>query len=78
MGRPAINPRPPMPIVQEISTAIADRQLTHEWIAKRAGVSNQTISRWRTGRNSPSLFEFECVAQVLGYRVVLVPMEPAE
>ena len=74
-------PRPPRtasPVVREMMAIIDARKLHHQRLSVDAGLTRHTIAHWRHGKNAPTLFGFECVAQVLGYRVALVPLEPAE
>lgn len=44
-------------------------------IAKEAGTHRVTISYWRHGVHRPMLTDLENIAQVMGYRLELVPLE---
>lgn len=41
-------------------------------IAQRAGISRHTLLHWRRGTSDPRLSLFTAVAQVMGYKLVLV------
>lgn len=59
--------------VREFFTAFDESTLTHQELASKSGVSLLSINRWRSGRGTPKVMDFECLCQVLGYRVALVP-----
>lgn len=74
-------PKPPhtvSPVIKDLMTIVDSRGVRHQRLCKDAGIARHSISLWRHGRNSPTLVNFETLAHMLGYRVVLVPLEPAE
>ncbi len=51
--------------------------LTQDLLTQRAGITQQTISRYETGRRSPTLKSLELLAEAVGLRVI-VSFAPAE
>ncbi len=51
--------------------------LTQQFLAKASGITAQTISRYETGRKSPTLRTLDRLAAAVGLRVV-VSFAPAE
>jgi DNA-binding XRE family transcriptional regulator len=45
---------------------LRDRELSHEAVARRIGVSTKTITRWVTGRTEPRFRELIEICTVLG------------
>ena len=73
-------PRTAIPVVRDLC-AIIDaraRELSQRSLTKQAGVDIARLGQWRRGEAAPNMNTFSSVAAVLGYRVVLVPLEPAE
>ncbi len=66
-------PRTVSPVLRQLFTALDDRNLTVRELARRAGMNPNHISDWKHGRNSPGLVNIEAAAQVIGYRLALVP-----
>lgn len=60
------------PVVREFFTLFDGGNLGHDDLANGAGVSLFSLNRWRKGRSSPKVYDFECLCKVLGYRVVLI------
>jgi transcriptional regulator with XRE-family HTH domain len=44
-------------------------------MALTIGVSHPSIWRWAQGKNSPSLLSIESMANALGYKLTLVPLD---
>lgn len=61
--------------VRELFEVVDASTLTYKTIATAAGNNEYSLTKWRYGIASPRLADFEAVAQVLGYRVALIPIE---
>lgn len=59
------------PITRQLLAIIAADPRTMADITPVIGVTEVGLSRWRRGKASPRLFQFECAAEALGYRLVL-------
>lgn len=46
-------------------------------IANKLGVNKVLITQWRRGRHQPSLFNLTCFAEVLGFTIILAPLNNA-
>lgn len=66
------------PVTRALMDAMDATGLPARQLARASGVTNVAISHWRHGKSSPRLIEFETVAQAMGYRLVLEPIEPEE
>ena len=44
---------------------MAEKQLTNIWLADKLGVTEITVSRWRTNKVQPSMAQFVEMAHVL-------------
>jgi transcriptional regulator with XRE-family HTH domain len=44
---------------------------SQEDIAARSGVSSSAMRKWRAGNRSPRMFDFDAIAQVLGYKLTV-------
>ncbi len=44
---------------------MADKQLTNIWLAEQLGVTDITVSRWRTNKVQPSMSQFVSIAKLL-------------
>lgn len=62
------------PIVRQVMHELLARKMTLTDIADLSGVSGQSIGGWKYDI-SPKLANIEAVANALGYRVALVPIE---
>jgi transcriptional regulator with XRE-family HTH domain len=62
----------------EVVRALRGRGLTQDELARRAGIARETLSRWESGAQHPSLESLDRVAAAAGVRleVQLVPAEP--
>lgn len=63
---------------REIIRALTSTGLSHGELAARTGVARETLSRWSTGTNRPSLEALQATATAAGYEltIALVPAEP--
>lgn len=48
-----------------LRVVMAEKQLTNIWMADKLGVSEITVSRWRTNKVQPSMAQFVEMAHVL-------------
>lgn len=62
----------------DLVRTLRGRVLTQDELARRAGVARETLSRWESGAQRPSLESLERVAAAAGLRleVRLIPAEP--
>lgn len=62
----------------EVVRALRERSLTQQELARRAGVARETLSRWESGAQHPSLESLDRVAAAAGMQleVQLLPAEP--
>ena len=44
---------------------MADKQITNRWLAEQMGVSDMTVSRWKTNKIQPSMPQFVEIARIL-------------
>jgi transcriptional regulator with XRE-family HTH domain len=75
---PAKPPRSASPLIRELFAKIDASGRSYSDIAAQAGVHTVTLSYWRHGKNAPRWVDFENVAHVIGYRIVLEPLENAK
>ena len=48
-----------------IRVVLADKQLTNHWLAEQMGVTDMTVSRWKTNKIQPSMAQFVEIARLL-------------
>ena len=48
-----------------IRVVLADRQITNRWLAEQMGVTDMTVSRWKTNKIQPSMPQFVEIARLL-------------
>ena len=48
-----------------IRVVLADKQITNRWLAEQMGVSDMTVSRWKTNKIQPSMPQFVEIARIL-------------
>ncbi len=48
-----------------IRVVLADKQLTNRWLADKMGVTDMTVSRWKTNKIQPSMAQFVEIARLL-------------
>lgn len=44
---------------------LADRQVTNRWLAEQMGVTDMTVSQWKTNKIQPSMAQFIEIASLL-------------
>lgn len=62
-------------IVRDLFKIIDRVKISYCALERKSGANRVTFARWRNGTRSPNLQQFEAAAQVLGYRVILWPIE---
>ena len=48
-----------------IREGLADKQITNRWLAEQMGVTDMTVSRWKTNKIQPSMAQFVKIAFLL-------------
>lgn len=48
-----------------IRVILADKQITNRWLAAQMGVTDMTVSRWKTNKIQPSMSQFVEIARLL-------------
>ena len=48
-----------------IRVVLADKQVTNRWLAGQMGVTDMTVSRWKTNKIQPSMAQFVEIARLL-------------
>lgn len=48
-----------------IRVVLADEQITNRWLAEQMGVTDMTVSRWKTNKTQPSMAQFVEIARLL-------------
>ena len=48
-----------------IRVVLADRQVTNRWLAEQMGVTDMTVSQWKTNKIQPSMAQFIEIARLL-------------
>ena len=48
-----------------IRVVLADKQITNRWLAEQMGVTDMTVSRWKTNKTQPSMAQFVKIACLL-------------
>ena len=48
-----------------IRVVLADKQITNRWPAEQMGVTDMTVSRWKTNKIQPSMTQFVEIARLL-------------
>ena len=48
-----------------IRVVLADKQITNRWLAEQMGVTDLTVSRWKTNKIQPSMAQFVEIARLL-------------
>lgn len=44
---------------------LADKEITNRWLAEQMGVTDMTVSRWKTNKIQPSMMQFVEIARLL-------------
>lgn len=71
-------PRTSIRIVRDLMLAFDQTDMMVSELAAKLGNTDETIKNWRHGHSMPQLDQLEAMAQVLGYRLVVVPEPSAE
>ena len=48
-----------------VRVVLADKQITNRWLAEQMGVTDMTVSRWKTNKIQPSMAQFVEIARLL-------------
>lgn len=48
-----------------IRVVLADKQTTNRWLAEQMGVTDMTVSRWKTNKIQPSMSQFVEIVRLL-------------
>lgn len=48
-----------------IRVVLADKRITNRWLAEQMGVTDMTVSRWKTNKIQPSMAQFVEIARLL-------------
>ena len=48
-----------------IRVVLAEKQITNRWLAAQMGVTDMTVSRWKTNKIQPSMSQFVEIAWIL-------------
>ncbi len=48
-----------------IRVVLADNQITNRWLAEQMGVTDMTVSRWKTNKIQPSMAQFVEISRLL-------------
>ena len=48
-----------------IRVVLAVKQITNRWLAEQMGVTDMTVSRWKTNKIQPSMAQFVEIARLL-------------
>lgn len=48
-----------------IRVVLADKQITNRWLAEQMGVTDMTVSRWKTNKIQPAMAQFVEIASLL-------------
>ena len=48
-----------------IRVVLADKQITNRWLAEQMGVTDMTVSRWKTNKIQPSMPQFIEISRLL-------------
>ena len=49
----------------KIRVVLAEKQITNRWLAGKMGVTEMTVSRWKTNKVQPSMPQFLEIARLL-------------
>ncbi len=48
-----------------LRVVLAEKEITNRWLAEQMGVTDMTVSRWKTNKVQPSMAQFVEIAQLL-------------
>ncbi|MEV2277755.1 helix-turn-helix transcriptional regulator [Nocardiopsis sp. NPDC049922] len=66
----------PHPLITQLKAARKEAKLSARAVAARTGYSEATVYAWEHGQSVPNADTLTDYAHVLGYQVVLVPLDP--
>ena len=67
------------PVLRELFADFDATKQTYADFGALVGVHGQTLTKWRTGKHSPSIADVEAMANALGFRLTRIPLtEPAK
>ena len=69
-----------------LRVVLAEKEITNRWLAEQMGVTDMTVSRWKTNKVQPSMAQFVEIAQLLkvdikdliGKSSVSCPLKPSD
>ena len=70
-GRPKADPQRCSPFMRHVFQIVDDSGMTQRRVAERAGVGENTLCRWRSGRIAPTIGMVEAVLEASGYRLTI-------
>lgn len=70
-------PRTSINVVREFFDLLDKHGVSYKDLEQRSGTSFVTISKWRHGKHSPYVVDFEAAVESIGYRLALVPIDKA-
>lgn len=48
-----------------LRVVLAEKEITSRWLGEQMGVTDMTVSRWKTNKIQPSMAQFVAIAQLL-------------
>ena len=48
-----------------LRVVLAEKEITNRWLAEQMGVTDMTVSRWKTNKIQPSMRQFVEIARLL-------------
>lgn len=48
-----------------LRVVLAEKEITNRWLAEQMGVTDMTVSRWKTNKIQPSMMQFVEIARLL-------------
>ena len=70
-GRPKADPQRCSSFMRHVFQIVDDSGMTQRRVAERAGVGENTLCRWRSGRIAPTIGMVEAVLEASGYRLTI-------
>lgn len=70
-------PRTSSKTLREMFAMITASGDSNRKLAEKIGRHHNTISRWRSGQNTPDILDVEFVFQIYGYKIQIVPANGA-
>lgn len=67
-----IKPRSASALLNELMSIVNHRSEAQRDLAKRVGLTSQSLTNWKGGVHTPSIIDFEIVANAVGYELKLV------